>query len=71
VGDRDGGGVSGEKRFQMNGLTYRLSNHQIHEGRTVNLYVSDPYFTHRHHLTPDQAIRLARALEAAAKRGAS
>jgi hypothetical protein len=61
--------ATGERRFQMNGIRYRLSveKHPCLEDRPIRLVQKDGSRRLYQHLSPSQAIRLARALEAAAK----
>lgn len=58
-----------ERRFQMNNIRYRLGveRHPVHGERNIRLVQKNGDRNLYQHLTPGQAVRLARALESAAR----
>lgn len=61
--------AQGERRFQMNQIRYRLTleRHPCYEERPIRLVQKDGSRRFYQHLSPEQARRLAKALEAAAR----
>jgi hypothetical protein len=61
--------TQGERRFQMNGIRHRLSveKHPCYAERPIRFVQKDGTRRLYQHLSPEQALRLARALESAAR----